>query len=83
MLYNKNIINFKKESEELNMKTYTIYFVIKANCTENYFYMNVEAKNQKEACQEVKNIIKKQTGRNAFRPSTTPFAHATPEEWKK
>mgnify|MGYP000575626059 CR=1 FL=1 len=52
------------------MKTYTVYFYVKANRTEYMVDVEVQAQNAKLACALVKTWYKDLTGRNAFRPTT-------------
>ena len=52
------------------MKTYTVFYYIKANRIEFMMNMEVEASNSKEACAKVKQIVKERSGQNAFRPTT-------------
>lgn len=49
-----------------------VYFTIKANGTHYYHFMDVEAKNAKEACSIVKSKVFQSTGRNAFTPFCAP-----------
>lgn len=51
------------------MKTYTVTYTIKANKKEWDEEMTVEAASAKEACKMVKELVKKESGRNAFTPS--------------
>ena len=50
------------------MKNYIVHYYIKANRTEFERTMTVSAMNAKEACSICKDVVKVQTGRNAFRP---------------
>ena len=52
------------------MKSYQVFYWIKKNRKEYLEHMFVSANNAKEACQVCKEQVYKQTGRNAFRPST-------------
>ena len=52
------------------MKTYQVYYWIKANRTEKLYVMPVAAANAKEACAKCKVEVKEKNGRNAFRPTT-------------
>lgn len=52
------------------MKNYQVFYWIKANKKEYLNHMFVTAKNAREACAICKDEVKKQTGRNAFRPTT-------------
>lgn len=58
------------------MKKYRVYYTIKMNSNQYVYYLNVEAKNQKEACDMVKRAVFKETGRNAFHPGCKPEAGA-------
>lgn len=51
------------------MKTYTVYYIVKANRNEYLFSMDVQAANAKEAKSEAKRIEHERSGRNAFRPT--------------
>ena len=51
------------------MKTYIVKYEIKANRTAWDEEREVVARNAKEACQIVKQQVKEETGRNAFRPT--------------
>ena len=55
---------------EVNMKTYVVYFFIKANRTEYLADVAVEAPTAKAACALCKDWYFKTTGKNAFRPTT-------------
>lgn len=50
------------------MKEYKVVYYIKENNTETKHEMKMEAESGKEACTKVKEIVKEQTKRNAFRP---------------
>lgn len=52
------------------MKTYQIFYIIKANRRETLHHIFVRANNAKEAIAECKRVVKEQTGKNAFRPMT-------------
>lgn len=52
------------------MKNYQVFYWIKKNNHEYLEYMFVTANNTKEACKLCKEQVRKQTGRNAFRPTT-------------
>ena len=52
------------------MKTYVVYFFIKANRTEYLADVAVEAPTAKAACALCKDWYFKTTGKNAFRPTT-------------
>lgn len=52
------------------MKIYQVFYWIKANKKEYLEHMFVSAQNSKEACKRCKELVKEQTGRNAFRPTT-------------
>lgn len=52
------------------MKTYTVYFYVKANRTEYMVDVDVQAQTAKSACASVKQWFKDLTGRNAFAPTT-------------
>lgn len=52
------------------MKSYNVYYYIKADGIPKYYTMPITAANAKEACQQCKAIVKEQTGRNAFKPTT-------------
>lgn len=52
------------------MKTYTVWFVIKANRTEYLADVQVKARTAKDACKTVKVWYHDKTGKNAFRPTT-------------
>ena len=60
------------------MKTYQVFYYIKANRTETLHYISVDANNSKEACKKCKELVFKKTGKNAFRPTTK-----VPEEFLK
>ena len=51
------------------MKTYQVYYWIKANRTEKLYVTPITAANAKEACGKCKAEVKEKTGRNAFRPT--------------
>lgn len=53
-------------------KDYQVFYFIKRNGTETLHHIFVSAENQREACKKCKEIVKEQTGRNAFRPTCTP-----------
>ena len=50
------------------MRTYMVTYTIKANNEWRRETKAVEANNAKEACQKVKEMVKKETGRHTFRP---------------
>lgn len=52
------------------MKTYQVFYWIKKNKKEYLNHMFVSAQNSKEACRLCKELVREQTGRNAFRPTT-------------
>lgn len=52
------------------MRNYQVFYWIKANKKEYLNHMFVTAKNAREACTVCKEVVKNQTGRNAFRPTT-------------
>lgn len=52
------------------MKSYQVFYWIKKNSHEYLDHMFVSANNAKDACRICKEQVKKQTGRNAFRPTT-------------
>ena len=49
------------------MANYTVTYYIKSSGREHECDMQVEADNAAEACKLVKDIVKEETGRNAFR----------------
>ena len=51
------------------MKSYQVFYWIKKNSHEYLEHMFVSANNAKDACRICKEQVKKQTGRNAFRPT--------------
>ncbi|MCD7843629.1 MAG: hypothetical protein LUG17_03270 [Clostridiales bacterium] len=51
------------------MKTYTVYFVIKANRTEYLADVAVKAQTAKEACKAARVWYYDMSGKNAFRPT--------------
>lgn len=53
------------------MKQYNVTYWIKANRTATPHMMTVEAQNGAAACKLVKESVKAETGRNAFRPAAT------------
>ena len=54
----------------MTMKSYTVYYILKANHQEYAHSMVVTAGNARGACKRCKELVYEQTGRNAFRPST-------------
>ena len=52
------------------MKTYVVYFFIKANRTEYLADVVIEAPTAKAACALCRDWYFKTTGKNAFRPTT-------------
>lgn len=50
------------------MKNYIVTYVIKANNKQTTHEVTVAAKNAKDACSLIKAQVKRETGRNAFRP---------------
>lgn len=54
----------------MTMKSYTVYYFLKANHQEYAHSMVVTAGNARGACKRCKELVYEQTGRNAFRPST-------------
>lgn len=62
------------------MKKYIVTYAIKANRTETYHAMIVEADSTKEACKIVKGDVFKTTGRNAFRPKAYKWVEGMTEE---
>ena len=52
------------------MKTYQIFYIIKANRRETLNHIFVRANNAREAIAECKRVVKEQSGKNAFRPMT-------------
>lgn len=51
------------------MKNYQVFYIIKANGTQQVNHMFVMAKNKAEAQKKVKALVKERTGRNAFHPT--------------
>lgn len=60
----------KETKKENKMKKYTIYYTIKMNSTAYEYALDVEAANAQEAKKKCKELVLKETGRNAFQPST-------------
>ena len=54
----------------MTMKSYTIYYIVKANCHKYARSMVVTAGNARGACKRCKELVYEKTGRNAFCPST-------------
>ena len=54
----------------MTMKSYTVYYIVKANRQEYARSMVVTAGNAREACKRCKELVYEKTGRNAFCPST-------------
>ena len=54
----------------MTMKSYTVYYIVKANRQEYARSMVVTAGNARGACKRCKELVYEKTGRNAFRPST-------------
>lgn len=52
------------------MKTYQVFYYIKAYRKETLHHIFVNADNSKEACKKCKEVVLEKTGRNAFRPTT-------------
>ena len=52
------------------MKVYDVYYVVKMNSKQYVYCLAVEAKNAVEAKKKVVGIVYRETGRNAFTPST-------------
>lgn len=52
------------------MKTYPVYYVVKMNSTQYVYCLSVEAENAAEAKKKVVGIVYRETGRNAFTPTT-------------
>lgn len=52
------------------MKNYQVFYWIKKNSREYLEHMFVSADTAKDACRICKEMVKEQTGRNAFRPTT-------------
>lgn len=52
------------------MKIYEAYYTVKMNSTQYVYCLAVEAKNAVEAKKKVVGIVYRETGRNAFTPST-------------
>lgn len=52
------------------MKNYQVFYWVKKNRHEYLEHMFVSANNAKEACKICKEEVLKQTGHNAFRPTT-------------
>lgn len=52
------------------MKVYDVYYVVKMNSTQYVYCLAVEAKNAAEAKKKVVGIVYRETGRNAFTPTT-------------
>lgn len=53
------------------MANYTVTYYIKSGGKEHQCDMQVETRNAAEACKLVKDIVKEETGRNAFRAKAT------------
>lgn len=54
----------------MTMKSYTVYYIVKANRHKYARSMVVTAGNAREACRRCKELVYEKTGRNAFYPST-------------
>ena len=54
----------------MTMKSYTVYYIVKANRHKYARSMVVTARNAREACRRCKELVYEKTGRNAFYPST-------------
>ena len=54
----------------MTMKSYTVYYFLKANHQEYARSMVVTAGNARGACKRCRELVYEQTGHNAFRPST-------------
>lgn len=52
------------------LKSYQVFYYIKANKQETLHHIFVMANNAKEACKKCKEVVYQKTGRNAFRPTT-------------
>lgn len=52
------------------MKKYDVYYVVKMNSTSYVYCLSVEAENAKEAKKQVVGTVYRESGRNAFTPST-------------
>lgn len=69
----KNFVSSLGENETLevfSVKSYQVFYWIKKNKKECLNHMLVHAANSREACKKCKEEVYKQTGRNAFRPTT-------------
>lgn len=51
-------------------KSYQVFYWIKKDSHEFLHHIFVNAENAKEACKVAKNVVREETGRNAFRPTT-------------
>lgn len=65
------------------MKQYQVFYWLKMNNHEYLRHMFVTAPNAREACKVCKEEVKKQTGRNAFRPTTKAPTEAELARWEK
>lgn len=52
------------------IKTYQVFYYIKANRREELNHMFIRANNSKDACSICKEQVYLQKGKNAFRPTT-------------
>ena len=52
------------------MKLYEVYYIVKMNRKQYVYCLAVEAQNAVEAKKKVVGIVYRETGRNAFTPST-------------
>ena len=58
------------------MAKYTVTYYIKSGGREHECVMQVEADNAAEACKLVKDIVKEETGRNAFRAKAKKISNS-------
>ena len=58
------------------MAKYTVTYYIKSGGREHECDMQVEADNAAEACKLVKDIVKEETGRNAFRAKAKKMSNS-------
>ena len=72
----KQLIGADEQKGGPLMAKYTVTYYIKSGGREHECDMQVEADNAAEACKLVKDIVKEETGRNAFRAKAKKISNS-------
>lgn len=63
------------------MKKYRVYYTVKMNANHYEYYLDLEAQNAKDAVQQLRTKVFKETGRNAFTPHASKNIEDVPKQF--